>query len=376
MTVRKATKRQRDKRNKRMKNPFVKGFRSDKKDYGKIGTALKSIGSFLLGGVVLIGLILLVLFFVKGGVWLGEKILPWLLFLMWPVLAIGILIFLPMGIFKRTKGAAALGLGISSYVFGLTLWFWGLILTYLIWGMAAVFIGLFIAGIGAVPLSILATALEGEWSTLGQLIFLLFLTFGSAALGSHFAARADELAAEKANKRYRNTLEKLGEKEEKKQQKRKNRPEISKQVLGIAYHNKGMYDEAIVEYKKVVEINPEYSVAYYNLGLAYFYGKKMYDKAIAAYEKAIEINPEYSDAYYVLGIAYSYGKKMYDKAIVEYKKAVEINPGFARAHHGLGTTYYRKREYRLAIGHYDKAIELGCSVDPNILQFLEPYREK
>ena len=108
------------------------------------------------------------------------------------MLAIDIVVFLPMGIFKRTKGATALGLSISSYVFGLTLWFFGLLLTYIIWGMVGILIGLFFAGIGVVPLSILATALEGEWSILGQLVFLLFLTFGSRALGSYFAIQADE----------------------------------------------------------------------------------------------------------------------------------------------------------------------------------------
>lgn len=190
-----------------MRNLFTKGFRKGRKDYGIIGGALKSIGVFFLGGAIFIGLILLVLFFVKGGVWLGEKVLPWLFIIMWPVLVIDIVVFLPMGIFKRTKGAAALGLSISSYVFGLTLWFWGLILTYIIWGTVGVLVGLFIAGIGVVPLSILATALEGEWSTLGQLAFLLFLTFGSRALGSYFATQADEWAREKANKQYRNVLE-------------------------------------------------------------------------------------------------------------------------------------------------------------------------
>ena len=178
---------------------------------------LKLIGSFLMGGTIFIGLIFLALFFVKGGVWLGLKVLPWLFFIIWPVLAIDILIILPLGIFKRTKGIASVGLSVSSYVFGLTLWLWGLLLTYSLWGAFAVYVGLFIAGIGVIPLSILATALKGQWSTLGQLIFLLFLTLGSIMLGKHFAVRADELA----NERYQRTLRKrtddmLSEKEEEK----------------------------------------------------------------------------------------------------------------------------------------------------------------
>ncbi len=162
-------------------------------------------------------------------------------------------------------------------------------------------------------------------------------------------------------------------KPERKPKEEKTSPGTSKQMLGVAYHNKGMYDEAIVEYKKAIEMNPEHSSAYYALGVAYSYGKKMYDEAIVAYRKAIEIDPSSAKAHCYLGVAY-HNKGMYDEAIVEYKKAIEISSSFTEAHHGLGTAYYAKREYRLAIKHYDRAIELGSSVSPEVLEFLEQYR--
>ena len=105
----------------------------------------------------------------------------------------GILIFLPLGIFKKTRSVSAFGLVISSYVYGLTLWFWALLLTYFIWGTRAVFIGLFIAGISVVPITIVATALNGQWAITGQIILLLFLTVSSRMLGYYFAERVDEI---------------------------------------------------------------------------------------------------------------------------------------------------------------------------------------
>lgn len=161
-----------------------------------MGEILKSIGGFVLGAAILLIIILLAMFFIEGGVWIADKVLPWLMVIVWLVIALDILIFLPLGIFKKTKGASAIGLVISSYIYGLTLWFWTLMLTYLIWGAVAVFIGLFIAGVGVVPIAMLATAINGEWAVLGQIIFLIFLTFGSRILGYHFAQRADELAYE------------------------------------------------------------------------------------------------------------------------------------------------------------------------------------
>ena len=48
---------------------------------------------------------------------------------------------------------------------------------------------------------------------------------------------------------------------------------------GIAYDEKGEFDKAIEDYKKAIELNPEYADAYNNRGLAY-YGKDESDRAI------------------------------------------------------------------------------------------------
>jgi hypothetical protein len=157
---------------------------------------LKSIGSFIIGVAFLIGIIVLPLLFIYGGVWLSEIILPWLFIIMFFVFAVDILIILPLGIFNKTKSASAVGLVISSYVYGLTLWLWALLLTYAIWGMIAVIIGLFIFGIGVVPIAILASLINGEWSVLGQIILLMFFTYGSRMLGFYFADQADKVAYE------------------------------------------------------------------------------------------------------------------------------------------------------------------------------------
>ena len=143
---------------------------------------------------MLLGIMLFVVFYIKGGVWLsakivpiGEKALPWLFIIIVLAFALDILIILPLGIFKKTRGASGIGLVVSSFVYGLTLWVWALLLTYAIWGLTAVFIGLFIAGVGVVPIAMLATAMKGEWLITGQIILLLVLTFGSRMLGLYFA---------------------------------------------------------------------------------------------------------------------------------------------------------------------------------------------
>ena len=81
---------------------------------------------------------------------------------------------------------------IASLVFGFTLWVWGLLFTYHLWGAIAVFIGLFLMGVGVVPIAMLATLFKGMWSTLGELVLLTVLTFGTRFAGAWTAAKAEE----------------------------------------------------------------------------------------------------------------------------------------------------------------------------------------
>lgn len=77
---------------------------------------------------------------------------------------------------------------------------------------------------------------------------------------------------------------------------------------------------------RIIYINPKYSKAYYNIGVA-LSGLKKYNEAIEAYKKAIYINPKYAEAYYSIGVALSELKK-YNEAIAAYKKAIEIAPEY------------------------------------------------
>lgn len=144
---------------------------------------IKNVGWSILG-LGFFGLMILIpILFILGSVWVANNVLPWLAPIMWFVLLLDVIIALPLAIPKKTRGYAGLALYISSYVFGLTLWFFGLLVTYFMWGFLAVFIGLVIAGVGVVPIAMLATLISGEWGLLGLLIFFTVITFGVRMLG-------------------------------------------------------------------------------------------------------------------------------------------------------------------------------------------------
>lgn len=134
----------------------------------------------------------------------------------------------------------------------------------------------------------------------------------------------------------------------------KPRPHIG---LGNAYVDKGMLDEAIIEYEKALVIRPDYEEAHNNLGLIYE-KKGELDKAISMYERALIANPSYAEAYYNLGILYEKRGNI-EKAVSEYNKSLAINPNFAEAHNNLGQIYARKGMLEKAISEYKLALAIN-----------------
>src|SRR6266852_4401757 len=76
--------------------------------------------------------------------------------------AIAIVVLLPLAAWRKTRGAAGAGLLIVSYIFGATTWFLGAAVTFGSFRWIGLIIGLFIFGLGVVPLGII-----GAFFTLG-----------------------------------------------------------------------------------------------------------------------------------------------------------------------------------------------------------------
>lgn len=136
--------------------------------------------------------VLLVAAFIQGGAWLSATLYPWLVSLSGITLAITVFVLLPNAIFSSVPKFAGNGMLIASYVFGATLWVWSFLLTYLLWGGIGLAIGLFMAGMGVVPLAMIATLFKGMWSELGQLVALLALTFGVRTWGGYLLSKASK----------------------------------------------------------------------------------------------------------------------------------------------------------------------------------------
>jgi tetratricopeptide (TPR) repeat protein len=97
---------------------------------------------------------------------------------------------------------------------------------------------------------------------------------------------------------------------------------------GAAYHQQGLFDKAINDYTKAIELKPDYANAYNSRGNAFFI-QKSYDKAIADYTKVIALKLADANTYNNRGAAYHY-QGFFDKACIDFKKAEELGSEAAK----------------------------------------------
>lgn len=140
---------------------------------------IAGLGGLLIMGAFLVVALAIAGLFIFGAAWASTKLLPWFTVLTWVAFAIVVFILLPLAIPKATRGFSSVALFVASYVFGATLWMEGLLFTLAIWGVGAVLIGLFLAGVGVVPIAMLATLFKGMWGPLVELVLLTVMTFAS-----------------------------------------------------------------------------------------------------------------------------------------------------------------------------------------------------
>lgn len=144
---------------------------------------LKNIGTFVLGIVVVLAVFSLPVMFLLGATWAAKNLLKPLIMVGWVFLAFDLLILLPASLIPRARGVTGTVIFISSFIFCLITWLLGFILTYSLWGLWAVILGILLFGGAVVPFAILATFFNGLWQALIALIILLGLTLVSRLVG-------------------------------------------------------------------------------------------------------------------------------------------------------------------------------------------------
>ena len=126
--------------------------------------------------------------------------------------------------------------------------------------------------------------------------------------------------------------------------------------MGLLLHKQGKSDKAVELLKKAVLLQPDNEIAYNNLGLS-LQGITKLDEAIEAYKKAISLKPDYAIAYNNMGNVLQDQGKL-DDAIDAYEKSVSLKPDYAEAYNNIGLALNQKKIFAKSISSYKKAIAL------------------
>jgi len=104
--------------------------------------------------------------------------------------------------------------------------------------------------------------------------------------------------------------------------------------LAMYYQETGNSEMALQIYNSILNIEPDFYFALYNLGYINLVYLQEFETAIDYFTQTIAIEPKYADAYYNRGFAYELLKDI-ENSRMDYKKTLELSPNYEKAIDGL-----------------------------------------
>jgi tetratricopeptide (TPR) repeat protein len=152
---------------------------------------------------------------------------------------------------------------------------------------------------------------------------------------------------------------------------------VAQYALGVVHLTLGNRWKAAAQFRASTQLDPTYPEPYKALGdLFLTQPRRLFDQAMEAYAKALEIRPFYADAYVGLGDAKA-AKGEVDAAVAAYQKALSFNPINAKVHVSLGKLYYAEKGlYYESVQAYKKAIDLDPGYLDARMGLAEVYEDK
>ncbi len=157
---------------------------------------------------------------------------------------------------------------------------------------------------------------------------------------------------------------------------RKGLDNVTKQFLnaGNKSYKRGDISKATNYYEKALEFDPEFYLAYFQLGVLQ---KKQGQskKAIESLKKVIQINPNHDKTWFTLGTAYEADGNN-EEAIEHYKTAIDINPGYLKAYGNLGKLYTDAGRYGEAEDRLKTVIQIDSDYADGYMRLGILYLEQ
>jgi tetratricopeptide (TPR) repeat protein len=152
---------------------------------------------------------------------------------------------------------------------------------------------------------------------------------------------------------------------------------VAHYYLGMAQLRLGNRWKAAAQFRAATQVDPSVPEPYKALGDLFMASpRRLHDQAIEAYQRAIEIRPFYADAYVGIGDVRA-AKGQADQAIADYQKALSFNPLNPRVYVSLGKIYFAEKGlYYESVEAYKKAIEIDANFVEARMGLGEVYEDK
>jgi len=129
---------------------------------------------------------------------------------------------------------------------------------------------------------------------------------------------------------------------------------IAHNGFGFALLEQGKPEDALVHYRKAIQIEPDYSDGHCNLGYLLMKQGKIQD-AVKHFRRALELRKSNKKARDNLGVALVKQGKI-SEAIAHFQEAIRIRPDDITAHYNLAKVLKKEGKITEAIAHLNKAL--------------------
>lgn len=134
--------------------------------------------------------------------------------------------------------------------------------------------------------------------------------------------------------------------------------------LGGVLMQKGRAAEAMAEFEKALQINPDLAEAHNNMGLLLSDIPAQAANAEAEFREALKIRPDYAQAHNDLGSLLADDPMRVQEAMAEYQAALRISPDYAEAHNNMGSALSGLGRSEEAIREFEEALR----INPNLAE--------
>jgi Tfp pilus assembly protein PilF len=125
------------------------------------------------------------------------------------------------------------------------------------------------------------------------------------------------------------------------------------------------YPGAVQSFGKALSLRPGAGAAYYGRAMAYQH-LEQFEMAMKDYSDAMRVDPKMVTAYIGLGGCLVHEHRD-PEALVQFQRVLELKPDAVLALTGRGNIYLRRKQYRLALADYDKALAINSRYGPAYL---------